>query len=144
MCLHCFDINYYKNNLKIFIYIIMDNTLFFKTQIGKFQDSEERKIIDEIRQFILNNYVDKLKKRSSLHEYIVKTDKKLQTLVNKIRHSKQIKNTICSQYENCDIKTLDDTDELYISHYNIDKGGDQGLYDKHYDGVLRILNNCII
>jgi hypothetical protein len=31
------------------------------------------------------------------------------------------------------------TDELYISHYNKDFGGDQGLYSKHYDGNMRFL-----
>jgi hypothetical protein len=31
------------------------------------------------------------------------------------------------------------TDELYISHYNKDRGGDQGLFDRHYDGNLRFV-----
>lgn len=122
----------------------MDNSLFYKVQIGKFENIKYRRIIDEIRTFILNNYTYKLKERSSLHEYIINTDKTLQNLVNEIRNSKQIKDTICSQYKNCNIITLDNTDELYISHYNIDGGGDQGLYDKHYDGVLRIINNATI
>ena len=112
--------------------------------IGKFEDEKNRKVIDEIRDFILNNYVNELKERSSLHQYIVNTDQKLQQLVNEIRYSKNIVNDICSQYKNCDITSLDNTDELYISHYNIDKGGDQGLYDKHYDGVLRIIKNATV
>lgn len=36
------------------------------------------------------------------------------------------------------------TDELYISHYNTDRGGDQGLFDKHYDGNLRFLSSSIV
>jgi len=122
----------------------MENLSFYKVVMGKFEHDKYRKIIDEIRNFILSNYVDKLKERSSLHEYIVNTDPKLQNLVNEIRHSKQIKDDICSQYKNCDITTLDNTDELYISHYNIDGGGDQGLYNKHYDGVLRIIKNATV
>jgi len=122
----------------------MENPSFYKVVMGKFEHDKYRKIIDEIRNFILSNYVDKLKERSSLHEYIVNTDPKLQNLVNEIRHSKQIKDDICSQYKNCDITTLDNTDELYISHYNIDGGGDQGLYNKHYDGVLRIIKNATV
>ena len=31
------------------------------------------------------------------------------------------------------------TDELYISHYNKDYGGDHGLFTKHYDGNLRFM-----
>ena len=121
----------------------MDDPLFYKVKIDKFQN-KEKEIIDEIRNIILNDYKDKLKSRPSLHEYITNTPKKLQNLVDKIRHSPQIKNTICSQYKNCDITTLDNTDELYISHYNIDGGGDQGLYDKHYDGVLRFINDATV
>ncbi len=34
------------------------------------------------------------------------------------------------------------TDELYISHYNKDRGGDQGLFDEHYDGNLRFLRRA--
>ena len=122
----------------------MDNPSSYKVEIGKFEDEKYRKVIDEIRDFILNNYVDKLKERSSLHQYIVNTDKKLQQLVNEIRYSKNIIDDICSQYKNCDITSLDNTDELYISHYNIDGGGDQGLYNKHYDGVLRIIKNATV
>jgi hypothetical protein len=36
------------------------------------------------------------------------------------------------------------TDELYLSHYNKDRGGDQGLFDKHYDGNLRFLASSIV
>ena len=122
----------------------MENPSSYKVEIGKFEDEKYRKVIDEIRDFILNNYVDKLKERSSLHQYIVNTDKKLQQLVNEIRYSKNIIDDICSQYKNCDITSLDNTDELYISHYNIDGGGDQGLYNKHYDGVLRIIKNATV
>ncbi len=37
------------------------------------------------------------------------------------------------------ITPMKHTDELYISHYNKDFGGDQGLYSKHYDGNFRLL-----
>ena len=36
------------------------------------------------------------------------------------------------------------TDELYVSHYNKDRGGDQGLFDKHYDGNLRFLSGSVV
>jgi hypothetical protein len=121
----------------------MSESLFFKTTIGKFQ-GEEIKVIDEIRNIILDDYKEHLKNRPSLHEYIANTSNKLQSLVKKIRYSSQIKKQICSKYKQCDITTLGDTDELYISHYNIDGGGDQGLYDKHYDGVLRFINNATV
>ena len=36
------------------------------------------------------------------------------------------------------------TDELYVSHYNKDRGGDQGLFDRHYDGNLRFLPSSMV
>lgn len=123
----------------------MDNTsLFYKTEIGTFRDIEERNTIDEIRHFVLHNYASVLKNRPSLHEYIKHSPEKLQLLTDKIRNSKQLKNSICAQYRNCDITSLNSIDELYISHYNIDGGGDQGLFDKHYDGVLRFINDASV
>jgi hypothetical protein len=65
-------------------------------------------------------------------------------MVNKIRNSNQLIDAICEQYENCDITSLDDVDEIYISHYNLDNGGDHGLFTKHYDGVLRTINDATI
>ena len=42
------------------------------------------------------------------------------------------------------IAPMKHTDELYLSHYNKDRGGDQGLFDKHYDGNLRFLASSIV
>lgn len=113
----------------------------FKTDIGKLQDT---KTVDDIKNFVFNHYEEELKKRPSFHKYIVKLPQQFQDLVSKIRDSSAIKDMICKQYEHCDITTLPDTDELYVSHYNIDGGGDQGLFNKHYDGVLRLLDDATI
>jgi hypothetical protein len=122
----------------------MDTGLFYKTEIGTFQNTDDRNTIDEIRNFVLDNYVTILQYRPSFHEYIKFSPEILQLLVDKLRNSEQLKSSICSQYKNCDITSLDNTDELYISHYNIDGGGDQGLFEKHYDGVLRFINNASV
>jgi hypothetical protein len=42
------------------------------------------------------------------------------------------------------IAPMKHTDELYISNYNKDHGGDQGLFDKHYDGNLRFLSSSVV
>jgi len=122
----------------------MSESLFYETEISKFETQDEINTIDEIRKYILSNYTDKLKERPSLHEYIDNTPLELQTLVDKVRKSSRIKNLICSKYKQCDLTQLSNIDELYISHYNLDGGGDQGLYDKHYDGVLRFINDATV
>ena len=68
----------------------------------------------------------------------------LKKMVSEIKHSNEITSKICQQFKYCDIRFLDNIDELYISHYNIDNGGDQGLFDKHYDGILKIIKTGTI
>jgi len=58
-----------------------------------------------------------------------------------LRDSALICNLILRQFPRGYVVTpMKHTDELYISHYNKDGGGDQGLYDRHYDGNLRFLH----
>jgi hypothetical protein len=113
----------------------------FKTTLGKIPDT---KTVDDIKNFVFSHYESELKLRPSFHKYISKLPTEFQDMVSKIRDSDAIKNLICKQYEHCDITSLPDTDELYVSHYNIDGGGDQGLFNKHYDGVLRLLEDATI
>jgi hypothetical protein len=42
------------------------------------------------------------------------------------------------------MKALSASDELYISHYNIDNGGDQELFAQHYDGSLRNMKHVTV
>ena len=119
----------------------MANASMFKTVTGTFQD---KKTIDDIKKFVFLEYKEELKLRPSFHKYISGLPQNFQEMVRKVRDSPQIKADICKQYTDCDITALPDTDELYVSHYNIDGGGDQGLFAKHYDGVLRLLNDATV
>lgn len=110
-----------------------------KTTIGKFEDT---KLIDDIKSGIFEHYKEELKSRPSFHEYTDNLPENLRNHVLKVSSSKQIRDEICKVYSNCNVKELSSTHELYISHYNLDKGGDEGLFKKHYDGVLGVLNNA--
>jgi hypothetical protein len=119
----------------------MVSDYLFKTTLGTISDT---KTVDDIKNYVFRHYESELKLRPSFHKYISKLPTEFQDMVSKIRDSDLIKNLICKQYKHCDITSLPDTDELYVSHYNIDGGGDQGLFNKHYDGVLRLLEDATI
>lgn len=108
--------------------------MFHKASIHTFDDKET---IDLLKKKIMNSYSTEIKSRPSMHKYVTSLPNDMRNLIEKIRDSDNIKKAICKQYEKCDITPIQNNDELYISHYNKDKGGDQGLFDKHYDGLFR-------
>lgn len=120
----------------------MDNNLFIAQQ-GTIKDKRN---LNEIREYVFKNFKQQIQNRETFHSYIQKMPQKFQDMVYKVKHSNEITNRICNQFQknNCDIKYLNNIDELYISHYNFDNGGDQGLFDKHYDGVLKFVNDGTI
>ena len=61
--------------------------------------------------------------------------------IDGLRESPIIRDAILQRFApGSAITPMPHTDELYISHYNKDHGGDQGLFCKHYDGNLRFLS----
>ncbi len=116
----------------------------FESVIGKFESLEERENIDKIKDFIFKKYEKEIKDRPSMHTYIDSLPKEEYELFKPIFNNKKIRDQICSKFDDCNIIHLKNTDEIYISHYNIDKGGDQGLFEKHYDGVLKDLKDSTI
>jgi hypothetical protein len=65
--------------------------------------------------------------------------------IDRLRDSATIRDLIAREVPaGSTIAPMKHTDELYLSHYNKDRGGDQGLFDKHYDGNLRFLSSSIV
>lgn len=120
----------------------MDNNLFIAQQ-GTITNEY---LIKQVREFVFNNFQKQIKNRETFHKYVSNMPNTFQKMVTDIKHSNEIISKICEQfkYNECDIRFLDNIDELYISHYNIDNGGDQGLFDKHYDGVLKFVETGTI
>jgi hypothetical protein len=113
----------------------------FIASIGCFDDTQSRAIIDELVKWVEFHYRDDLLKRPSKHVYLRKLPDQILEKIDQLRSCAKIHEQILRQFpEGYIISPMRHTDELYISHYNKDYGGDQGLYDKHYDGNLRFLS----
>lgn len=116
----------------------------FPAQTGTLSNTRD---IDTLRQWALQTFKKDIEGRSCLHMYVKNLPTETQKLIDKLRYSPQIINAIRSKVVGCDlkqIKALSSSDELYISHYNNDNGGDQGLFFQHYDGSLRGMKNVTV
>ncbi len=112
----------------------------FPATVGRFADANDRLIVDSLVRWVEDQYREDLKKRPSKHVYIDKLPVEVTAQVEALRGSEAIRAAMLRHFDaNSVITPMRHTDELYISHYNKDLGGDQGLYSRHYDGNLRFV-----
>lgn len=112
----------------------------FKAQLGRFDDPANQAVIDDLVRWIEQAYRAELQERPSKHVYLRTLSADINARIDQLRDSPVIRERILEQFAPDSVITaMKNTDELYISHYNKDKGGDQGLFDKHYDGNLRFM-----
>jgi len=118
----------------------------FPAQVGRFEDPATREVIDSLVRWVMQRYREDLAKRPSKHVYLRTLPGDVLGQIDRLRDSAEIRDRISRHFgEGWAITPMQDTDELYISHYNKDRGGDQGLFDKHYDGNLRFLpSSCVV
>jgi hypothetical protein len=113
----------------------------FPATIGRYDDPADRATIDGLVAWVEHVYREDLAARPSKHVYIRKLPAPAIAEIDKLRDSPALHDLILRHFaEGHSIVPMKHTDELYISHYNKDAGGDQGLYDKHYDGNLRFIS----
>ena len=112
----------------------------FLAAAGRFDDAAEQATMDALVEWVGDRYRDELKARPSKHVYVRSLPGAVVEQIDRLRDSPTIRDAIERQLPaDTGITPMKHTDELYISHYNKDHGGDQGLFDKHYDGNLRFL-----
>ncbi|MEI7871879.1 MAG: hypothetical protein WCK95_07160 [Alphaproteobacteria bacterium] len=117
----------------------------FPATLGRFDDGADRAVIDGLVRWVEDRYRDELLKRPSKHVYVSTLPRPVTEQVDHLRDGPLIRSLIASQVpEGSVIAPMKHTDELYVSHYNKDRGGDQGLFDKHYDGNLRFLSGSMV
>ena len=120
-------------------------TALFPATIGRFERAEDRADIDELTRWVEAHFREELEKRPSCHVYISTLPPEIAARVDRLRDSTTIRTLIERRLPaGSAISPMKHTDELYISHYNKDRGGDQGLFDKHYDGNLRFLSSSMV
>jgi hypothetical protein len=117
----------------------------FPATIGRFGESADRAVIDGLTRWVEDRYREDLLKRPSKHVYVRTLPGPLIEQVDRLRDSPIIRSVIAGQVPaGSVIAPMKHTDELYVSNYNKDHGGDQGLFDRHYDGNLRFLSSSVV
>jgi hypothetical protein len=112
----------------------------FPVCIGRFDDPATRDRIDALVRWIEERFRDDLRQRPSKHVYVRTLPPEVVGEIDRLRESPAIHGAIRRHFGgDCSITPMKSTDELYLSHYNKDYGGDHGLFAKHYDGNLRFL-----
>jgi hypothetical protein len=112
----------------------------FPATVGRFDDPAARATMDGLVAWIEERYREDLRLRPSKHVYVRKLPAEVVAQIDRLRNSEVIRDAILRHFDAGSVITpMPHTDELYLSHYNKDFGGDQGLYSKHYDGNLRFV-----
>ena len=74
-----------------------------------------------------------------MHRYVETLPREILPRIDELRYADEVLGPIRSAFPGSALTPLPMTGEIYVSRYNYDRGGDQGLFDRHYDGNLRFL-----
>ena len=117
----------------------------FPATVGRFDDPSDRAVVDGLTRWVEDRYRTDLRKRPSKHVYVSSLPAPVIAEIDRLRDSPLIRCLIARQVPpGSVIAPMKHTDELYLSHYSKDRGGDQGLFDRHYDGNLRFLSSSVV
>ena len=121
----------------------------FPATVGCFDAPADRATIDGLVRWVEDRYREELLQRPSKHVYIGTLPGAAIEQIDHLRDSPVIRALIAARVAaqfpgGSVIAPMKHTDELYVSHYNKDRGGDQGLFDRHYDGNLRFLSGSVV
>lgn len=123
----------------------VDVSRLFVATVDRFGDPTDRAVIDGLTRWVEDRYAADLAKRPSKHVYVRTLPVDVIGQIDRLRDSPLIRSLILRQFPAGSVVTpMKHTDELYLSHYNKDRGGDQGLFDRHYDGNLRFLSSSVV
>ena len=117
----------------------------FPATLGRFDDPSDREVIDGLVRWVEERYREDLLQRPSKHVYVQTLSGPVIEQIDRLSDGPLIRSLIAAQVPaGSVVAPMKHTDELYLSHYNKDRGGDQGLFDRHYDGNLRFLSGSVV
>jgi hypothetical protein len=112
----------------------------FPATFGRFDAPGDRAVVDGLAAWVEDRYREDLRQRPSKHVYVRLLPPDVVRDVDRLRASPVIQEAIARHFPaGWSITPMPETDELYLSHYNKDYGGDHGLFARHYDGNLRFV-----
>lgn len=112
---------------------------FFPSVKGRFSSEETKYTIDDVCRWSLEHFKSDINAECSMHRYIKTLPDEIRGQIDDVRYAEPVMQAIRETFPKSKIVPLPMTDEIYISRYNLDRGGDQGLFDKHHDGNLRFM-----
>ena len=111
----------------------------FRAIVDRFSDEDRRRTVDAVRDWSLRHFSRHLHRECSMHRYVETLPREILPRIDELRYADEVLGPIRSAFPGSALTPLPMTDEIYVSRYNYDRGGDQGLFDRHYDGNLRFL-----
>lgn len=111
----------------------------FRAVVDRFSDEGLRRTVDAVRDWSLRHFSRHLHRECSMHRYVKTLPHEILPRIDELRYADEVLRPIRSAFPGSVLTPLPMTDEIYVSRYNYDRGGDQGLFDRHYDGNLRFL-----
>jgi len=103
------------------------------------QMESENETMLSIRDLVVKYYIKDIFQSNSLHVYVNRLPAEMRSAIDSFANSTALREKICMPFEglmNCNPEPLNDN-EMYISNWNLDLGGDAGLFLPHYDGATR-------
>lgn len=116
----------------------------FPALVGTLHSPNERRCIDEVREWFSATHEAAIHAKPSLHVYVKETPNDIQATIDAVRYSPDLLKDLSQSFsQHCIPHPLPDIDELYLTHVQND-GGDAGLSKAHYDGPFRWLPSSVL
>src|SRR5258707_8850292 len=116
----------------------------FPATVGRFDDRADRAVIDGLTRWVEDHYREDLAKRPSKHVYVRTLPGPVIEQIDRLRDSPLIASLIGARVPaGSVVAPMKHTHELYLSNYNKDHGGGQGLCPPQYAGKARCLSDRV-